>query len=159
MGTNHRSVTHVEALPKDILSAQFSAAFSLALTMIRGSNGFQDYTEATLHDPEILAMADKVSLDVDSEVDKDYPATRGARVSVKLKSGASFQAKVDYCKGTPENPLSRGELEEKFRGLASTALDSKRVEELLERFSNLEHEKDLSSLIGAMVDQRQAAQG
>ena len=45
MGTNRRSVTHVEAKPTDILSAQFSAPFSLALTLLRGSNGYQDYTE------------------------------------------------------------------------------------------------------------------
>ena len=150
MGTNRRSVTHVEAPPKDILSAQFSAAFSLALTMLRGSNGFQDYTEKTLRDEEILAMAGKVALEVDKDVDRDYPNTRAARVTVELRSGASYRAKVDYCKGTPQNPMSRRDLEEKFKGLASVAIRSEQVEEALRLVNTLESVSDVSSLISAL---------
>jgi 2-methylcitrate dehydratase PrpD len=150
MGTNRRSVTHVAAKPTDILSAQFSAPFSLALTLVRGSNGFQDYTEQTLHDPEILKLANRVKLEVDKEIDSEYPGRRGARVTVKLKGGASHQVKVDHCKGTPQNPMTAQELEDKFRGLASIAASAEQVDEIIRQISTLEQQKDLSKLIAQL---------
>jgi 2-methylcitrate dehydratase PrpD len=150
MGTNRRSITHVEAPPKDILSAQFSAAFSLALTAIRGSNGFQDYTEQTLHDEEILRMADKVTLEIDKDVDREYPATRAARVTVRLVSGAEYQAKVDHCKGTPQNPLSGQDLERKFLSLATAAIPEERAEAIIRFIRSLEQQTDLSVLVSNM---------
>ena len=150
MGTNRRSISHVAAKPTDITSAQFSAAFGLALTLIRGSNGFKDYTEETLHDRKILSLAEKVKLEIDPEVDREFPATRAARVTVKLKGGATHQAKVDYCKGTPENPMTREEFEGKFRGLASVVADKGRMDEIIEVVDGLDQQKDLSLLISLL---------
>ena len=45
------------------------------------------------------------------------PQKRVAEVTVKTTKG-EFTERVDYPKGEPENPLSREELEEKFRSLA-----------------------------------------
>ena len=150
-GTNRRAIHHVEAKPTDITSAQFSAAFGLALTLIRGGNGFKDYTEETLRDPKILALADKVKLEVDKEVDRDFPGTRAARVTVKLKGGATHSAKVDHCKGTPQNPLTRAEFEEKFRGLASLVADKNRMDEIIKIVNGLDTQKDLSALVALMA--------
>jgi 2-methylcitrate dehydratase PrpD len=147
MGTNRRSVTHVEAKPTDILSAQFSAAFSLAATLIRGSNGFQDYTERTIRDPAILRVAEKVRVEIDPEVDRAYPGNRSARITVTLKGGAKYQAKVEHAKGTPQNPMTPQEFENKFRGLASVAVSTEHVDEILNLISNLEQQKDLSRLL------------
>ena len=150
MGTNRRSVTHVAAEPTDILSAQFSAPFSLALTLVRGSNGFQDYTEQTLHDPEIRKLASKVRLEVDKEVDSQYPGRRGARVTVRLNGGGTHQVKVDHCKGTPENPMTAQEREDKFRGLASIGASADQTNEIIRLISTLEQQEDLSPLIAQL---------
>ena len=45
------------------------------------------------------------------------PQKRVAIVKVKTIDG-EFVERVDYPKGEPENPLSKEDLEEKFRGLA-----------------------------------------
>lgn len=149
-GTNRRSVSHVEAKPTDILAAQFSAAFSLALTVLRGSNGFQDYTEQTLRDPAILALADKVDLAVDPEVDKAYPGNRGARVTVDLADGRRLACKVDHCKGTPQNPLTRAEFEGKFRSVAGAVADAGRLDRILHLVDTLEAQPDVRELVALM---------
>src|SRR4029077_12601418 len=91
MGTNRRSISHIGAQPSDITSAQFSAAFGLALTLIRGSNGFADYTEQNIRDPRILGLAAKVRLEVDKEVDSEFPHKWGARVTIALTNGTRYQ--------------------------------------------------------------------
>jgi 2-methylcitrate dehydratase PrpD len=150
MGTNRQSISHIAAVPTDITSSQFSAPFGLALTLIRGSNGFNDYTEETLRDPEILNIASKVRMVLDPEVDSEFPATRAARITVKLKGGASVQAKVDYCKGNPQNPMTRQEFEDKFRGLASVVADRRRTENILATVRNLDSLKDMTPLISLL---------
>ncbi len=147
MGTNRRSIHHVDAKPTDITSAQFSAPFGLALTLIRGGNGFKDYTEETLHDPKILSLSRKVKLEIDKEVDGEYPRTRAARITVRLKGGTTHSAKVDHCKGSPQNPMTRAEFEEKFRGLASVVATKDRMDEIIRLVYTVEQQKDLSALI------------
>jgi 2-methylcitrate dehydratase PrpD len=146
MGTNRRTISHVDAEAKDILSSQFSAPFTLALTLLRGTNGYNDYTEDTLRDATIGKVAAKVRLEVDKEVDSEYPGNRSARVTVRLKNGVSHQAKVQYCKGTPQNPLTNAEHNEKFRSLVLVNASSDRAEEILRIVLDLENQKDLSGL-------------
>ena len=150
MGTNRQSISHLAAEISDITSAQFSAAFGLALTLIRGSNWFDDYTEETIRDQKILNLAKKVTMEIDPEVERDFPAKRAARVTVKLKNGTAYQEKVDYCKGLPQNPLTRKELEQKFRGLASAVADKDRVEEIISVVHGLEKQNDTSALISLL---------
>lgn len=150
-GSNTQTISHVNADPTDIVSSQFSAPFGIALTLIRGSNGFNDYTEDTVRDRRILELASKVKLVVDDEVQREYPAKRGTRVTVHLKNGKTHQEKVDFCKGLPQNPLTTQELEEKFRGLVSVVADKKRADRLLQAVYNLDKMNDISKLITLMT--------
>lgn len=150
MGTNHQTIGHLACELSDIASAQFSAAFGLAMTLVRGSNGFKDYTEESLRDPEILDVAKRVKMEIDPEVDREFPAKRAARVTIKLKNGATYQDKVDYCKGLPQNPMSRAEFEEKYRGLAMAVADKDRTEEILKVVYALEKQKNVSALISLL---------
>ena len=150
MGTNHQTIGHLVAQLTDIASSQFSAAFGLALTLVRGSNGFKDYTEESLRDPKVLDMAKRVKLEIDKEVDAEFPRTRAARVTIKLTNGKTYQDKVDYCKGLPENPLTRAEFEEKFRSLAQVVTSQDKAAEILKTVYALDQQKDISALVALM---------
>ncbi len=151
MGTNRQAVTHLNAKPTDITSAQFSAPFGLALTLIRGGNGFKDYCEENLHDEKILNLAARISMEIDKEVDSEFPATRAARVTVRLKNGKTHQQKIYYCKGSPQNPLTRADFEGKFRGLASIVARKDRVDEILRTVAALDEQSDVSALVALMA--------
>ena len=71
-------------------------------------------------------------------------------MTVKLKNGTAHQMKVDHCKGTPENPLTAQELENKFRGLASVSATPAQVDEIVRLVSTLDQQKDLSGLIAQL---------
>ena len=150
LGSNTQTISHINATPTDITSSQFSAPFGIALTLVRGGNGFNDYTEETLRNRHILDLAGKVRLEVDDEIQSEYPAKRGTRVTVRLKSGATYKEKVDYCKGLPQNPMTRQEFEDKFRGLASVVADNDRTDGILDTVYGLDKLKDISALISLM---------
>ena len=103
---------------KGVSSAKLSTPFSVALALVKGSAGYDDYNEDNLRDYWIKNITQKVKVLEDDELTQRSPAIRGARVTLYLKNGGVFEAPCLYPKGEPENPLTQEELENKFRGLA-----------------------------------------
>jgi 2-methylcitrate dehydratase PrpD len=137
--------------PEDIISAQFSGRFGIALRLIRGSNGFKDYSEDNIRDPELLDLASKITYEADYEMEKMPPGAAPTRITMRLKNGSTYTSRVDYAKGTPENPMTLDEIAEKFRMLASTVISQKQVEEIIGMVNDLENLKNVQSLIELLV--------
>jgi 2-methylcitrate dehydratase PrpD len=148
VGQKAREARAVAAIvePTDIVSAQFSGRFGLALRLIKGSNGFRDYSEENLKDPRILALAKKVTWGIDEELEKMPPASNAAKVAIKLKDGTVYRERVDYSRGTVQNPMSQEELEEKFRSLASMVIPGKQAEDIIRAVGKLEEVDDVNKL-------------
>ena len=85
---------------------------------MKGSAGYANYNEDNLNDYWIRNITRKVKVIEDEELTQRSPAVRGARVTLYLKNGGVFEAPCLYPKGEPENPLTKEELEDKFKGLA-----------------------------------------
>jgi 2-methylcitrate dehydratase PrpD len=140
--------------PEDILSAQFSGRFGVALRLIKGSNGFNDYTPNNLKDPAILGLAKKVSYIIDKKFDAAPPGMAPAAVTIRLNDGTVYQKQVDYARGTVQKPMTGRELEDKFRGLASMALPEKQVENIIKTVSELENIKNIRQLSSLLVAEK-----
>ncbi len=107
--------------PQSVHQAKFSMGFVLALLLVHGRAGIDEFTEAGVHDAGLRALHDKVTLHLDADIDARYPAVWSGRVEVDTTDGRLLRASVREPKGDPGNPLSRAELEEKFRRLATSA--------------------------------------
>jgi len=137
--------------PKDLTDAQYSANFSVALYLVRGGAGFQEYTEDNvLTDPEIIDLSRRVTLEVDPEIEAEFQRTRprGARVTVRLRSGEQYTELVENLRAmTPED------IDEKFRRLSSVVLDPHRGQALLDQVRRLEQVRDVSALLPLFLGQ------
>lgn len=100
-----------------VSSAKMSIPFSVAVALITGDAGLDAFTDETISDAAILALTKKVEVKEDKALTALVPAKRSSILTIRTKTKA-FTKQVDYPKGEPENPLSREELEEKFRTLA-----------------------------------------
>jgi 2-methylcitrate dehydratase PrpD len=132
--------------PKDVSSMQFSAAFNIALAIVRGSAQFGDYTEKNRADREILSLAKKVKITVDEEIERRYPESQVAKLTVKLTDGSSYTEKVYHPKGTSQNPITKEEIRAKFRNLARIVLANRKVEQIIETVDRLETLKSVRVL-------------
>ena len=103
--------------PRSIHQAKFSMGFVLALIARHGKAGVHEFTEAALADDELLRLHDTVRMEVDAEVEARYPKQWTARVEVELDDGSVYRHFLETPKGDPDNPLSRAEIEHKFRRL------------------------------------------
>ncbi len=152
-GTNKHALDVVSLIrePKDLTSAQFSANFSLALFLVKGNAGFQEYTEENLADPKIIALGRKIRIELDPEIEDEWQKTRprGARVTVRLKSGKTYAECVHNLRA-----MSNADMVEKARRLAAVALDAERTERLITTVQNLDALGDLSELVPLLVSSR-----
>jgi 2-methylcitrate dehydratase len=88
-----------------------------------------------------------VKVEVSEEANRRMPEAMLCRVTVLTHSGAAHSAEVDYHRGHWKNPMSEGEVEEKFRKLARGTLAPARVDRLLERLWNLESLADAGEIV------------
>ena len=137
--------------PQDMISAQFSGRFGLALRLIKGSNDYADYSEKNLKDPDLLAMAKRIKYVVNEEMSKAPVGSAPSSVTVKLKNGNIFAKRVDFGKGTIQNPMTKKEIEDKFRGLASMVLPNSRVDKIKGMIDNLEELGNIQTIMRLLI--------
>jgi 2-methylcitrate dehydratase PrpD len=124
--------------PADIMMAQYSIPFCVALAHVRDPRDPRSFDESALRDPRIRSLCERVAITIDD----DRPTPLAATVTVTLKDGRVLTRSVTGFKGTPEQPLDRDELREKFLLLTRhcTADD---MGKMFDRLQNLERETNL----------------
>lgn len=119
-----------------ISSAKLSTPYAVALAVVKGSAGYADYNESNLDDYNIKLITRKVKVIEDENLTAQSPAVRGAKVTIYLKDGNVYEAPCLYPKGEPEHPLTKEELELKFRRLAMYGgLTNEDCDEIIEEIS------------------------
>ncbi|MGB6105204.1 MAG: MmgE/PrpD family protein [Pusillimonas sp.] len=98
--------------PTSVHQSKFSMGTVLGLIALHGRAGLPEF-DAALNDPATAAFRDRVSMDLDAEVDTAYPAQWIGKVTVQTRDGKTYSGRVDEPKGDPGNTLSRQELEDK----------------------------------------------
>jgi 2-methylcitrate dehydratase PrpD len=124
--------------PADIMMAQYSIPFCVALAHVRDPRDPRSFDESALRDAQIRSLAERVTI----TIAKDRPTPLAADVTVTLKDGRVLTRFVAGFKGTPEQPLNRAELREKFLMLTRHCPPD-HMGDMFDRLQNLEHESDL----------------
>jgi 2-methylcitrate dehydratase PrpD len=126
--------------PADLMMAQYSLPFCVALAHHREPRDPRSFSAATLNDPAIRSLATRVTITVAEEAKHGH--TLASTVTVILKNGRALTRRVADFKGTPESPLDRAEMREKFL-LLTRHCGRSAMERLFERIQNLEDERTL----------------
>ncbi len=117
-------------------SAMLSIPFSVALALIHGRAGLDDFNEC-FDKEEVLDMTRKVSVVEDADFTNLAPAKRGAAVHVTTIDGATLSCEIKDPKGEPENPISDVELRAKFISLANYAgVDEATANDIVEKIKS-----------------------
>lgn len=140
------------ATPVTGLEAKLSTQHGAAAALLYGKVGVQEFTDACVRDPAVIALRARVTLHEDAAVDKE-----AADVSIRLKDGSRLKKYVAHATGSRERPMSDADLEAKFRSLAATELAPRAVEQLIEQCWSLAQLPDAGALARACVPGKAAA--
>jgi len=140
---------HAIYKPKDLMMAQYSIPFCMALSLYHDPTDPESFSETKLRDKRIMAMMRKVRLKVDREIE-EKGWDRAARVTVTLAGKQRLAKLVIHFKGAPRNPMSELDVEDKARKLTRGILSEGQLARLVETVNDLEKVDDVSS-IGRML--------
>ncbi len=107
------------------------------------------FAEEKLADPRVLDLAGRIECTHDPELDAFGSFQRRTRVEVRLEDGQLLST-VGETRGTPGNPLTRGDVVDKFRKVTERRLGRDAQEALIavcDRLETLEDTRRLSSLL------------
>lgn len=122
---------HANAAPRDLMLAQYSVPFSVALAAFRDPEDPRSFDETALGDPAIGGLARAIALTGGRR--KGW----GTMVTVKLKDGREIDGEAESFRGCPETPFSDADLERKFLTLSQGRAD------LFETLASIENRGDV----------------
>jgi 2-methylcitrate dehydratase PrpD len=125
--------------PIDIMMAQYSIPFCVALALFRDPRDPASFDDGALTDPEIRSMCQRTSVVV---ADPPTKIPGASVVTVLLKDGRSLTKEVEEFNGTPARPLDRAALKDKFMTLTRARYGAK-ASGVFDRLWNLEDEVEL----------------
>lgn len=124
-----------KAMPATTYEARFSGPYCIARALLDDALGLASFTPAKIQDPAAARYAQRVSYEV--EALPEFPEAFPARVVATLASGETLESYVRHNLGSPGNPMSPEQYEEKFLSATQEFLKPAEAHALLEAIKGL----------------------
>jgi 2-methylcitrate dehydratase PrpD len=98
--------------PRNGYAAKFAVPYLLAAGFVHGGVGLSAFTEAAIRDPQVLALAAKVTFVIDP--DNPYPNNYTGHIAATMKDGSVIEERQPYLRGGAHEPLTRQDVADKF---------------------------------------------
>lgn len=138
---------HAQTGWADLLSAQMSYPFALAVALERGHADLADFDDDARADGGITRICPRVFVHTDADYDACYPAARMARIRITGIDGRVHERIVNDGYGSPAQPMDDDALARKFEGLVAPVTGMDRARELRAAFAALDADPDTGRLL------------
>ena len=135
--------------PPNGYAAKFSLPYLLATIFVRGRAGLAEFADEAVREPAVLDVARRVRYEIDDTI--DYPRQFVGDVEVTLADGRVLRERQDRPHGGPDVPLTRDEVEAKFRGNAGLVLPADKVERVIRAVDGLASAPSVADLRAALT--------
>jgi 2-methylcitrate dehydratase len=147
-----RAATEVEKWdPETRETADHSIPYLVAAAFQDGGVTPATFAPSRIQDPALRPLIKKLAVVEEPVFTHRYPAESCTRIEVTTMDGRRMTAETSHPKGHYRNPLTDGEVEAKFRGLASGALGAQSCDRVLAEVWNLENAATLDRLFESLV--------
>jgi 2-methylcitrate dehydratase PrpD len=148
VGTNHNMPNAlIHHRPRTELQAKFSMEFCMAILLIERKAGLEQFTDPVVNRPDVQAMLQKVSFGMHPEAEAAGFDKMTTLIEVELVDGTLLKGRADFGKGSPANPMTDAELEEKFRECAAWGgLSREQANQVLDLAWRIEELQDVGEL-------------
>ena len=140
VGTNrHMPNTLIHRRPKNELQAKFSMEFCMAVLLLKRKAGLAQFTDAVVNRADVQRMIGNIDFGVHPEAEAAGYEKMTTIIDIELADGRRISGRADFGKGSPVNPMSDGEVADKFRECAAWGgLRQANAERIIERVFDLE---------------------
>ncbi len=136
---------------RSISEAFYDMKALVALVVVHRDEAMRYFRDDVIKSAPIQDVISRITLNPDSEMEKDFPRTWPAQVDITAKDGRAFSHRRDFARGEPEDPLERAEIIRKFHYLTYRALDDETRGALLGFIDDLPGQDSLAGLFTLMA--------
>ncbi len=134
--------------PRTPYAGKFSTPFCIAVGLLDGRAGFEQFTEARIADPAVLRLAAKIRYAIDPA--DEYPRNFTGHLRATMADGTVHELQQPHMRGGARAPLSAAEIADKYAGnVRYGGWDDARAGALRETLSTLFEATSLAGLQGA----------
>ena len=131
-------------------TADHSLPYITARAMFDGDITNGSYAPQMLREPRILAFMRKITVSEDPALTARVGAAVPTRVTAILTGGQRVSREVDDAPGFAGRPMTRAEVERKFRGNAGKRWPKERTDAILQALWGLDRTEDFAALLGKL---------
>jgi len=133
--------------PETKETADHSLPFIVGMALLKGTIDNSTYSDENVLSGDVLSFLRRIVVKEDPNLTALYPSKGMAnRVTLGVRGGPRVSAEVVVPRGHPLNPMSKADVEAKFRRLCSRVLGARRIREALEGIWSVEAMGDVSDL-------------
>ena len=122
--------------PRTAYDAKFSVQYALAARLLHGDVSVETFTAQAIEEPKVLELARRVICRAGDFA--SYPGALPGRVAIHLRDGTTLEGEVLYERGSAANPMSDGQILEKFQRNTEQSLGSRASAALADSILGLE---------------------
>jgi 2-methylcitrate dehydratase PrpD len=126
--------------------SQVSVQHSVAAALVTGRAGLDQFTDACVNDPQVLALRNKVELRQDAAI-----PTVAARVTITTSGGKTYELSQPAARGSDANPMSDKDLENKLRDAATIWNPRHDIAPLIDAIWQVDKSGDIATLAALTV--------
>jgi 2-methylcitrate dehydratase PrpD len=124
--------------PVSPMQAQMNIEYCVAVALVEGQAGPQQFSNDRIVDPLLVDLAHKVRFEIDPEIEQIYPRAFPGKVAIRLRDGRTVQHAVPGPTGSPQCPMSLDTVGEKFHQLVDPILGHDRATRLAELVAHID---------------------
>jgi 2-methylcitrate dehydratase PrpD len=122
------------------------AQYILPVGLVFGGVTIDDILEDRLRHPEVARLRAATRMEGDPELEKNWPEQYASVVEVVTADGRTLSCRVDFAKGTMQNPLTPDEIRAKYMKLATTVTTEGHAERIAGLVDRAERLLDIAAL-------------
>jgi 2-methylcitrate dehydratase len=137
--------------PKTRETADHSLAYITARAMFDGDITNESFSESKFRDPVVLAFMQKIKVTEDPALTARTGGAVPTRLTATLSEGKQVTREVDHAPGFAASPMTRSEVEQKFRGNVGDRWSKAKTDANLAALWSIDQANDLADLLGSFV--------
>ena len=122
--------------------------------MVKGGNGYFDYTQENIDDPQVRDLCARTDYECDENCERLTVPEGPAIVRVILHDGRVIEEQVDYALGRKQNPMSYDDVVAKFKGLVSEAVSKEVADRIIEEVMQIDEVDSIKPLMSLLAVKR-----
>ena len=133
-------------LPAGPSEAKFSLPYTVACGLTYGHARQSCFAPDLVADPDLRALAGRVRVEIDPDLEAQFPRRRPTALVVATTDGRTLRADVPFARGEPELPLTDDDLVAKFLDNARPALSDAAATAVVDLVHSLDRRQTCTDL-------------